>query len=79
MLALVQLTGSAGRIGGGALVDRLPAADARASAQVLVAQGVLATALFVVVALVETPSPPPSRSASSACSPSASPPSTTPV
>ncbi|MFB6069347.1 MAG: MFS transporter [Halobacterium sp.] len=54
VLALVQLTGSAGRIGGGALVDRLPASDARASAQVLVVQGVLAAALFVGVTLAET-------------------------
>ncbi|AZH25425.1 MFS transporter [Haloplanus aerogenes] len=55
VLALVQLTGSAGRIGGGALVDRLPLDDARASALVLVGQSALGVACLVAVTAVDTP------------------------
>jgi len=55
VLALVQLTGSAGRIGGGALVDRLPFDDARASALVLVGQSVLGVACLVAVTAVDGP------------------------
>jgi len=55
ILALVQLTGSAGRIGGGALVDRLPLDDARASALVLVGQSALGVACLVAVTAVDGP------------------------
>jgi len=55
VLALVQLTGSAGRIGGGALVDRLPFGDARASALVLVGQSVLGAACLVAITAVDGP------------------------
>jgi MFS family permease len=54
-LALVQLTGSVGRLGGGALTDRLPGGDARASAVVLLGQSLLGVACLVAVTLVETP------------------------
>ncbi|AXG06940.1 MFS transporter [Haloplanus rubicundus] len=54
VLALVQLTGSGGRIGGGALVDRLPLGDARASAFVLVGQSTLGVACIVTVTAVDT-------------------------
>jgi predicted MFS family arabinose efflux permease len=54
-LALVQLTGSVGRIGGGVLVDRLPAGDARASALVLCGQSLAGAACLVAVTLVEGP------------------------
>jgi MFS family permease len=54
VLALVQLTGSGGRIGGGALVDRLPTDDARASALVLVGQSVVGAACLVGVTAVDT-------------------------
>jgi len=55
VLALVQLTGSAGRIGGGAIVDRLPMADERAAALVLVGQSTLGVACLAAVTAVETP------------------------
>jgi predicted MFS family arabinose efflux permease len=54
-LALVQLTGSVGRLGGGALADRLPGGDARASALVLLGQSVFGGACFVAVTLVDSP------------------------
>jgi len=54
VLALVQLTGSGGRIGGGALVDRLPLGDARASAFVLVGQSAVGAACIVAVTAVDT-------------------------
>jgi predicted MFS family arabinose efflux permease len=54
VLALVQLTGSGGRIGGGALVDRLPLGDARASAFVLAGQSTLGVACIVAVTAVDT-------------------------
>jgi ACS family hexuronate transporter-like MFS transporter len=54
VLALVQLTGSGGRIGGGALVDRLPLGDARASAFVLVGQSAFGVACLVAVTAVDT-------------------------
>ncbi|WP_248896968.1 MFS transporter [Haloplanus halobius] len=55
VLALVQLTGSVGRLGGGALADRLPVGGARASALVLLGQSVLGACCLVVVTLVESP------------------------
>jgi predicted MFS family arabinose efflux permease len=51
-LALVQLTGSVGRVVGGALVDRLPATDARASALVLCGQSLAGVACLVAVVAV---------------------------
>ncbi|MFD1633752.1 MFS transporter [Haloplanus ruber] len=54
-LALVQLTGSVGRIGGGALVDRLPGSDARASALVLCGQSLGGAACLAAVTLVDGP------------------------
>ena len=54
VLALVQLTGSGGRIGGGALVDRLRLDDARASAFVLVGQSAVGAACLVAVTAVDT-------------------------
>ncbi|MFB6108853.1 MAG: MFS transporter [Haloplanus sp.] len=54
VLALVQVTGSAGRIGGGALADRLPTSDAQASALVLFAQSALGALCFVAVTQVTT-------------------------
>jgi predicted MFS family arabinose efflux permease len=54
VLALVQLTGSGGRIGGGALVDRLPLGDARASAFVLAGQSAVGGACIVAVTAVDT-------------------------
>ena len=54
VLALVQLTGSGGRIGGGALVDRLPLGDARASAFVLVGPSAVGAACLVAVTAVDT-------------------------
>jgi len=54
ILALVQLTGSAGRIGGGALVDRLPD-NTRGSAFVLVGQSAFGVACLVGVTVVDTP------------------------
>jgi len=54
VLALVQLTGSGGRIGGGALVDRLPLDDVRASALVLFGQSAVGVACLVAVTAVGT-------------------------
>jgi MFS family permease len=54
VLALVQVTGSVGRIGGGAIVDRLPTDDARASALVLVGQSVLGGGCLVAVTAVDS-------------------------
>jgi predicted MFS family arabinose efflux permease len=54
VLALVQLTGSGGRIGGGALVDRLPLDDARASAFVLAGQSAVGVACIVAVTVADT-------------------------
>jgi predicted MFS family arabinose efflux permease len=54
VLALVQLTGSGGRIGGGALADRLPFGDGRASAFVLVGQSAVGAACIVAVTAVDT-------------------------
>ncbi|QLG62420.1 MFS transporter [Halorarum salinum] len=52
--AAVQVTGSVGRLAGGALADGLPG-DADASAAVLVGQSVLTAAGFLLVALAGTP------------------------
>jgi predicted MFS family arabinose efflux permease len=54
VLALVQLTGSGGRIGGGALVDRLPGGDARASALVLFGQSAVGVVCLVAVTAADT-------------------------
>jgi predicted MFS family arabinose efflux permease len=54
VLALVQVTGSVGRLGGGALVDRLPTHDARASAAVLFGQSALGVACLAGVTAVDT-------------------------
>ena len=54
VLALVQLTGSGGRIGGGALVDRLPGDDARASALVLFGQSAVGVVCLVAVTAADT-------------------------
>jgi MFS family permease len=54
VLALVQLAGSGGRIGGGALVDRLQASDARASALVLVGQSAVGAGCLVAATAVDT-------------------------
>mgnify|MGYP000306638629 CR=1 FL=1 len=54
VLALVQFTGSGGRIGGGALVDRLPLDDAGASALVLFGQSTLGAVCLVAVTAVDT-------------------------
>ena len=54
VLAGVQVTGSAGRIGAGALADRLPGPASRSTAGVLVGQAVLAAVAFAVVPLAGT-------------------------
>ena len=53
-LALVQVTGSVGRLGGGALADRLPGPSERSNARVLLGQAVCAAGFFVAVAVAET-------------------------
>jgi MFS family permease len=55
VLASVQVTGSLGRVGGGAVADRLPGSDARANALVLLVQGVGAAACYVAVTVAGTP------------------------
>ncbi|MFB6304406.1 MAG: MFS transporter, partial [Haloferacaceae archaeon] len=54
-LAAVQVAGSAGRLGGGALADRLPLDDAAAAAAVLLAQTVLAVLAAAAVGVVRSP------------------------
>jgi predicted MFS family arabinose efflux permease len=54
VLAGVQATGSVGRLGAGALADRLPGSVSRSTAGVLVAQAVLAAVAFVAVPLAGT-------------------------
>lgn len=54
-LALVQVTGSVGRLVGGAVADRLPWSNTRSNARVLVVLSVLTSVTYVVVTLVETP------------------------
>lgn len=54
VLASVQVTGSAGRLGGGAIADRLPGPDAVSSARVLAVQSALAGVLFGAVVLADT-------------------------
>ncbi|MFB6256277.1 MAG: MFS transporter [Haloplanus sp.] len=54
-LAAVQVAGSAGRLGGGALADRLPFGDARAAALVLLCQAGLAVLAAGAVAVVRSP------------------------
>lgn len=54
-LAAVQVAGSAGRLGGGALADRLPVADAPAAAVVLLGQTALAALAAGAVAVVRSP------------------------
>jgi predicted MFS family arabinose efflux permease len=54
VLATVQLTGSAGRLVGGELADRLPGRPARAPALVLTAQAALAAVGFLAVVAAES-------------------------
>lgn len=54
-LAGVQVAGSAGRLGGGALADRLPLDDAPAAAAVLLGQTVVAVLATGAVAVVRSP------------------------
>ncbi|MFC7096007.1 MFS transporter [Halobaculum marinum] len=54
-LAAIQVTGSLGRLGGGAIADRLPIPAATANARVLLVQSVVTAVGFVVVTLVGTP------------------------
>jgi predicted MFS family arabinose efflux permease len=54
-LASVQVTGSLGRLGGGAVADRLPGSNARANALVLLVQGVGAAACYVALTLAGSP------------------------
>jgi MFS family permease len=55
VLASVQVAGSAGRLVGGSVADRLPGGSVRASARVLVAQSLLAAVAFGGVVLADTP------------------------
>jgi predicted MFS family arabinose efflux permease len=55
VLASVQVTGSLGRLGGGAVADRLRGSDVRTNAVVLLAQGLGSAACFVGVAVVGSP------------------------
>ncbi|QZX99332.1 MFS transporter [Halobaculum rubrum] len=54
-LAAVQVTGSLGRLGGGAVADRLPLSASVANARVLVVQAVVSVGGFVGVTLVGGP------------------------
>lgn len=54
-LALVQVTGSAGRLAGGYVADWLPWSDAVANSRVLVVQAVLTALLFGAVTVVDSP------------------------
>ncbi|WP_284013898.1 MFS transporter [Halobaculum litoreum] len=54
-LAAIQGTGSLGRLGGGAIADRLPTPAATANARVLLVQSVVTAVGFVVVTLVGAP------------------------
>ncbi|UIO98785.1 MFS transporter [Halobaculum sp. CBA1158] len=56
-LAAVQVTGSLGRLGGGALADRLSIPQTTANARVLFVQAVVSVAGFVAVTLVGAPLP----------------------
>ncbi|MFB6096368.1 MAG: MFS transporter [Haloferacaceae archaeon] len=56
-LALLQVTGSVGRLAGGYVADRLPWSDAVANARVLAVQAFLTAALFVAVTVVDAPIP----------------------
>jgi MFS family permease len=55
VLAGVQATGSLGRLGGGAVADRLPLPVARATGLVLVVQAVLAAGAFVAASTTTSP------------------------
>jgi predicted MFS family arabinose efflux permease len=55
VLAGVQVTGSLGRLGGGAVADRLPGSDARANAVVLAVQAVGAAVCYVAVSVAGSP------------------------
>jgi len=55
-LAAVQVTGSLGRLGGGAVADRLPLSASVANARVLLVQAVVSVVGFVAVTLVGGPS-----------------------
>ncbi|MFC7070757.1 MFS transporter [Halobaculum lipolyticum] len=54
-LAAIQVTGSLGRLGGGAVADRLAIPAATANARVLLVQAVVTAVGFVAVTLVGTP------------------------
>jgi MFS family permease len=54
VLATLQVTGSAGRLVGGSVADRLPGSNVQASARVLVAQSLLACVAFGGVVAADT-------------------------